>query len=148
MSNFSFSIVLSDNSNTEASGNCTVWQALFGGAVVLGLLIITQWKRIKLCFHRITQIVYGSFQLATARNNVEHCAQGEDTMDEGSQVQSECNTVHYGQSEYAIDKERQVEIECTTHYGQSEDATDEESLVESQGTDGLGWDGKVMPPEL
>lgn len=146
MSNFSFSIVLSDNSNTEASGNCTVWQALFGGAVVLGLL--AQWKRIKLCLHRITQTVLGSFQLATARNNAVHCAQGEDTMDEESQVESECNTVHYGQSEYATDKERQVETKCTIQYGQSEDAIDGESLVESEGADGRVWDGKVMPLEL
>ena len=34
------------------------------------------------------------------------------------------------------------------HYARSEDAMDEGSQVESEGTNGLGWDDEVMPPEL
>lgn len=79
-----------DNLNTEGRCNCTVWQALFGGllgAVLLGFLAL--WGRIKLCHHNTSQTVDGSCELPTAHNNKGHYAQGEDAVDEKSQVESE-----------------------------------------------------------
>jgi len=82
-----FSIVLSDNLNTEGSRNCTVWQAFFGGligVVVLGL--ITQWRRIKLRYHSSSQPDGGSYELPSAHNNKEHYAQNRDAVHEETEL--------------------------------------------------------------
>ena len=73
MSNFSFSIVLSDNLNTEESRDCIFWKALFGGGFGLfgAVLLFTKrnkvWELIKLCLPITSQNSSGSYELPAAR---------------------------------------------------------------------------------
>jgi len=91
MSNFSFSIVLSNKPNTEGSLNCSVWQALFGVFVALfvvcGTLLLRQHS--KAGHHSTTQNGVSSSELVNVHNSKVDYAQSNDSSEEEYEVETE-----------------------------------------------------------
>ena len=82
MSNFSFSILLSNKSITEGSCNCIVWQVLFGVCVPFLAAVELLRRKVKACYQSTIQTSVNNFELVDGHSSKGYYAQSEDSTDD------------------------------------------------------------------